>query len=204
MGDEAGSADLVIDETNQATGKRVFPRSLGAAATTGFPVATSATPTDPDPDSSPIPIPTSKRPLGANSSSHCTARGVQNEGTGESPNCSSRRILSQRRVPQMIITQRKGATWADVHGAPPAARLGDAVGLPLRISTGHKHKHNGIPLGRLWLSSLLFLLQEPTSFVPRWCDRLIAGGGDGGLLSCPCCTRQGSRSDPITSRHIAS
>lgn len=64
MGDEAGSADLVIDETNQATGKRVFPRSLGAAATTGFPVATSATPTDPDPDSSPIPIPTSKRPFG--------------------------------------------------------------------------------------------------------------------------------------------
>lgn len=33
MGGRAGSGDLVIDETNQATGKRVFPRSLGAAAT---------------------------------------------------------------------------------------------------------------------------------------------------------------------------
>lgn len=152
MGEEAGSADLVIDETNQATGKRVFPRFPWALLRRVFLSCNER-----DPDSSPIP--TSKRPLGADSSSHCTARGVQNEGTGEFPNCSSRRILSQRRVPQMIITQRKGATWADVHGAPPAARLGDAVGLPLRISTGHKRKQNGIPLGRLLLLSLLFLLQ---------------------------------------------
>lgn len=76
--------------------------------------------------------------------------------------------------------------------------------LPFRISTGHKHKLNRIPPGRLWLMTLLFLLQEPTSFVPRWCDGLIAGGVGGGLCVAPCCTRKATRSDPITSRHIAS
>lgn len=95
-----------------------------------------------------------------------------------------------------------------MHGAAPAARLGDAVSLPFRISTGHKHKHNRIPLGRLWLMSLLFLLQEPTSFVPRWCDGLIAGGGGGGLCeSCAVAPRQAIGlipSHPVTSHHSSS
>lgn len=38
---------------------------------------------EPDPDSDSSPIPSSKKP-GSTSSSHCTARGVQNEGMGES------------------------------------------------------------------------------------------------------------------------
>lgn len=172
-GGGAGSADLVIDETNQATGKRVFSTVLGRSCD-GFQSQRARLRLRLQSNSN-------FQEPGSTPSSHCTARGVQNEGTGEAPNCSCRRILSQRRGPQMIITQRKGATWADVHGAAPAARLGDAVSLPFRISTGHKHKHNRIPPGRLWLMSLLFLLQEPTSFVPRWCDGLIAGVGSGGL-----------------------
>jgi hypothetical protein len=70
-GGRAGSADLVIDETNQATGKRVFPRPSGCCRDE-FPT--------PTPDSSSSPTP--KR-LRAQRSSHCTARGAQNEGMGE-------------------------------------------------------------------------------------------------------------------------
>ena len=47
-GGRAGSADLVIDETNQATGKRVFPRPSGCCRDE-FPT--------PTPDSSSIPTP---------------------------------------------------------------------------------------------------------------------------------------------------
>lgn len=168
----------MIDETNQATGKRVFPRTFGCCRD-GFPSCDERDP-DPDPDSSSIP--TSKRLRAHRQATRCTARGAQNEGIGEPQIAALRRILSQRRVPQMIITQRKGATWADVHGAAPAARLGDAVSLPFRISTGLKHKHNRIPPGRLCGHHVLHslsLLQEPTSFVPRWCDGLIAGGVGG-------------------------
>lgn len=43
-GGGAGSADLVIDETNQATGKRVFSTVLGRSCD-GFPVPAGATPT---------------------------------------------------------------------------------------------------------------------------------------------------------------
>lgn len=174
----------------------MFPRSLGIAATGSQlqrarpRLRLQSNPNFQEPGNTP--------------SSHCTARGVQNEGTGELPNCSLRRILSQRRGPQMIITQRKGATWADLHGAPPAARLGDAVSLPFRISTGHKHKHNRIPLGRLWLMSLLFLFQEPTSFVPRWCDGLIASWWRRWIVNAVLLHQTGNPSDPITSRHIAS
>lgn len=53
--------------------------------------------------------------------------------------------------------------------------------FPSGSAQGTNTNTTAFPLGRLWLKTLLFLSQEPTFFVPRWCHRLIAGGGDGGL-----------------------